>query len=170
MSIEIRKTTHDDVDAIMPIFDIARKTIATLGIDQWQDGYPTTELIHSDVDNGISYVVLNNGTIIGTFVLLFDGEPDYNVIYDGRWKTNGSYITVHRITVTPSERGGKTTAGIFTYIQELAKQSGMGAIRIDTHRGNLPMRKCLDKNGFVHCGSIYLRADGKHRVAYEKVL
>ena len=50
MNLVIRKTTHEDVKSVMPIFDIARKTIATLGIDQWQDGYPTESLIHEDVD------------------------------------------------------------------------------------------------------------------------
>ena len=67
MNLVIRKTTHEDVKSVMPIFDIARKTIATLGIDQWQDGYPTESLIHEDVDADRSYVVLNDGIIIGTF-------------------------------------------------------------------------------------------------------
>ena len=39
--MEIRKTDIADIDAVMPIFDEARTTIATLGIDQWQNGYPS---------------------------------------------------------------------------------------------------------------------------------
>ena len=39
-------------------------------------------------------------------------------------------------------------------------------IRIDTHSGNVSMNKCLLKNEFIKCGTIYL-ADGSPRVAYE---
>ena len=43
--MEIRRTRKEDIDAIMPIFDEARTTIATLGIDQWQNGYPSRAVI-----------------------------------------------------------------------------------------------------------------------------
>ena len=41
-----------------------------------------------------------------------------------------------------------------------------GGIRVDTHEGNIPMRKMLEKQGFVYCGVIHL-ADGSPRVAYQ---
>ena len=45
----IRKTEIKDLDSIMPIFSEARKTIALLGIDQWQNGYPSRSVIEEDV-------------------------------------------------------------------------------------------------------------------------
>ena len=48
-------------------------------------------------------------------------------------------------------------------------QIGKKSLRIDTHEGNVVMRKMLEKHSFVHCGTIYLE-NGDARVAYEKML
>ena len=54
----IRKATAGDLDALMPIFDEARKTIATLGIDQWQDGYPRHADMSADIERDRSYCIM----------------------------------------------------------------------------------------------------------------
>ena len=58
-------------------------------------------------------------------------------------------------------------------IAEEARAGGFVSIRIDTHPGNIPMRRMLEKNGFVHCGSVYLLGgpdNGALRVGYERLL
>ena len=51
----------------------------------------------------------------------------------------------------------------------MAKDAGRDSVRIDTHRGNAPMRAMLERNGYLMCGSVYLE-NGEHRVAYEKIV
>ena len=41
-------------------------------------------------------------------------------------------------------------------------------MRIDTHGDNIVMQAMLEKLGFVHCGTIYVREDKDPRLAYEK--
>ena len=96
MDIKIRKTNISDLDSIMPVFDEARATIAALGIDQWQNGYPERDIIINDIDRSQSYLVELGGEIIATFALILDGEPDYDHIFDGEWQSgdkNKSYIS-----------------------------------------------------------------------------
>ena len=50
--IRIRPAVAEDVAAIMPVFAQARAAIAALGIDQWQDGYPTEAHIEADIAQG----------------------------------------------------------------------------------------------------------------------
>ncbi len=38
--MNIRKAEPADTEALLALFAEARGTIAALGIDQWQDGYP----------------------------------------------------------------------------------------------------------------------------------
>ena len=66
MNIKIRKTEYADLSGVMAVLDEARGTIATLGIDQWQDGYPQKEVIEADISSGVSYCIENfdNGEII----------------------------------------------------------------------------------------------------------
>ena len=62
---------------------------------------------------------------------------------------------------------------LFRHGFELTKRAGLSAVRIDTHEGNLPMRRALEKAGFTFCGRITLiggSEDGDPRLAFEKIL
>lgn len=166
----IRKSTLSDINALMTIFDEARGTIATLGINQWQDGYPNREVIAEDIAHSRSYAVELDGEVCGTFVIVDDGEITYDRIYDGHWLTgdeNQSYVAIHRVAISVKRRGGGISTAIINYANEYAKSLERESMRIDTHEGNVVMRRMLEKNGFTHCGTIYLQ-NGDSRVAYEK--
>lgn len=165
----IRKTATADLDALMDIFDEARGTIAALGIDQWQNGYPSRDVIAEDISLGRSYLVDLDGNICGTFVLVDDGEMTYNKIYDGHWLTGDdsqSYVAVHRVAISVKNRGSGISTAIINYAAEYVKSLGRASVRIDTHKGNVVMRRMLEKHDFTHCGTIYLQ-NGDSRVAYE---
>ncbi len=168
----IRKTETKDLEGIMPIFSEARKTIAALGIDQWQNGYPSEAVIEQDINKEQSYCVLVDGKICATFALISHGEPTYDEIYDGKWLTGdekGQYLAIHRVAIALSSRGSGMSGQIISYAADFAKSLGKNSLRIDTHEGNVVMRRMLEKNGFIHCGTIYLES-GEKRVAYEKLL
>lgn len=175
--MEIRKTKRGDLPALMQIFDEARKTIASLGIDQWQNGYPACYIIEEDIKKAQSYCVLCDSDegdyeIVGTFALIDDGEPTYDKIFDGKWLTGDfidNYFAIHRVAISVKKRGSGISTQIIDFCARKARNAGKLSLRIDTHRGNLVMRRMLEKHGFVHCGTIFLK-DGAERVAYEKVL
>ena len=66
-------------------------------------------------------------------------------------------------------RGRGIAGEIINYATATARSLGRKGLRIDTHRGNVVMRKMLEKQGFSHCGTIYLE-NGDERVAYEKII
>lgn len=170
--MEIRKTTTADEEALEALFCEARATIAQLGIDQWQNGYPSLAVIRNDSALARSYAVTDGEQLIGTFVLIEDGEPTYDTIYGGDWKTgndNNSYLAIHRVAVSVRMRGKGISTAILNYAERRARALGRVSLRIDTHEGNVVMRRMLEKHGFLFCGVIYLE-NGDPRVAYEKVL
>lgn len=177
MNINIRLTTLADCTAVMSLFDAARRTMAGLGIDQWQNGYPFLSDIEADIAAGESYVATENGRIIGTFMLMKRAEPTYATVYDGNWLTPAEipYATVHRITVAPDcrasargkDKSGSVSAQMMAFIKDYALRAELGGgVKVDTHEGNIAMRRMLEKQGFIHCGVILL-ADGQKRVAYQ---
>ena len=167
----IRESTYADMDALLSIFEKARATIATLGIDQWQNGYPSAEVIEGDIERGESFVVEENGSVVATFVILKTEEPTYRNIYEGEWLTgkDGSYTAVHRFTITPDARGRGIAAEMLNFAACKALAAGKRSLRIDTHEGNAVMRRMLEKNGFQYTGIVYLE-NGDARVGYEKIL
>lgn len=171
---EIRRATAEDLDAIMSIIEEARRTIAALGIDQWQSGSPNRAMIQEDIALGRSYCAVEEGVVIGTFALIHDGEPTYDRIYNGAWLTPDegdipAYLAIHRVAIAVSKRGSGVSSAMIAYAVDQALGLGRVSLRIDTHRGNVIMRRMLEKHGFVHCGVIYLQT-GEERVAYERCL
>lgn len=170
MGICISKTTKRDIDRVMVILGEARQSIGKLGIDQWQYGYPSRDIIKNDVDREMSYVVKDDeDEIIATFCLKEDEEPTYNKIYDGNWINDGESYALHRIAICNNQRGKGIADEIVSFIVDKCRMGGVASVKVDTHKGNIPMRKMLERNGFVYCGIIYL-ATGEERVAYEKTV
>ena len=178
--MKIRKAIPQDLDGIMAVIDEARGTIASLGINQWQDGYPQREIIEADINNGVSYCIENTdtGEIVSTFAVFSDGEVLYDRIFDGTWRTGDSpsekkddvcYTAIHRVAISVKARGSGLSSAIINFVREIAIEKKKASLRIDTHEGNVVMRRMLEKNGFVHCGTIFLE-DGDPRVAYEKLI
>ena len=174
--MHIRKAAPVDTDGIMTVIEEARRTIAALGIDQWQNGSPNRAMIEEDIALGQGYCVEEEGAVIGTFALISDGEPTYDRICDGTWLTEDrdpvgfpSYVAIHRVAISVARRGSGVSTAIIEHAAEYAKRTGRASLRIETHRGNAVMRRMLAKHGFVHCGTIHLQT-GDERVAYEKLL
>lgn len=173
----VRKSTVEDIDRIMKVLADGRAAIATLGIDQWQAGYPFRSTIECDVENGQSFAVVDDDVIVGTFMLTFDGEPTYDVI-DGEWLTESDsgvprYACIHRIAICDEARGKGVSKFAIAEGLRLARERGAEAVRIDTHPGNVVMRGLCARMGFTECGTIYIAHAGEgtpDRVAFEIVL
>ena len=173
----IRKTTVYDIDAVMAVIEEARRTIAALGIDQWQNGTPNRAMIEEDVALGQSRCVVDDqGMVVGTFALISNGEPTYDRIFEGAWTLadaddagNCGYLAIHRVAIAVAKRGSGISTAILDCAAQTARELGRHSLRIDTHRGNVVMRRMLEKHGFAHKGTIYLQ-NGDPRVAYERIL
>jgi ribosomal protein S18 acetylase RimI-like enzyme len=76
---------------------------------------------------------------------------------------------VHRIAVVANKLKRGVGSEVMRQVEMHAKKIGYAGVRIDTHVGNIPMRGMLEKNGYKHCGTIYL-TDGESRCAYEKLV
>ena len=160
--MQIRNARHEDLGEIMKIYAKAREFMrATDNANQWGDDHPRRELIESDIASSDSYVVEENGEIIGAFFFKIANDSTYNTIYDGNWINDEEYGVIHRIAMKYQGRG--IASFVYSHCFNIVKN-----LRIDTHEDNIPMQRSLAKNGFLRCGIIYLES-GDPRVAYQKV-
>ncbi len=168
--MQVRKSTYDDAKRIAEIIGQAQRDLHRRGIDQWQNGYPNAEVIAADIAADHSYVVeAADGTIVGTAVISFDGEPTYAAIYDGEWLDDSTYAVIHRIAVADCAKCCGVASLIEQYTRQLCLARGIDDIRIDTHRDNTPMQRFLAKRGYQLCGTILLQS-GDSRLAYHRRL
>ena len=160
----ITKAQKDDVQDIMVIVDEAKTYLKSQNVNQWQDGYPNKESFYGDIKNDCLYVVKDENKVIGVFALV-TYEPTYNTIYEGKWLSDKEYVAVHRIAIEDKYKGKGVAKFIFDELKKKYKH-----LRVDTHRHNRNMNRCLIKNGFEYCGIIYLARNSEsdtERFAYE---
>lgn len=159
--MEIRRSTKDDIDEMLRIYDYAKKFMKESGNpNQWKDSYPGRALLEQDIENNASFVCIDNGDIVGTFMYFEGEEPTYKEIFQGQWLNDEPYGVVHRIASKSNKKGVASFCLNWCFEQ-------CGNLRIDTHRDNTPMHNLLKKLGFIRCGIIYL-ANGDERIAYQK--
>lgn len=164
-------TKKDNLNSIMAIVNDAQNYLASLNIDQWQDGYPDEEVILNDISNHESFIVENESKeIVGTTMFTTRPEPTYTNI-DGSWLTerNTKYGVIHRMAVRNKCRKLGIAKFIFSACEQKLKDSEIISMKIDTHEDNKGMQGLLKKLGYTYCGIIYLD-DGDKRLAFEKLI
>lgn len=157
----IRKATYDDVPVLMEIFRKAREIMRSSGnMHQWNDSYPSEEIVRKDISSGHCYVLCEGGGVVAVMAFIPGPDPTYAEIYNGGWLSDEPYHVIHRIAV--AEPGHNAAKTLLDWGFERAH-----SIRIDTHADNVIMHHVLSKYGFTHCGTILL-ANGDPREAYQK--
>ena len=164
--MEIRKTNISDFENILKIYDIARQYMVKSGNpNQWaKTNWPPEYLVKKDIQDGKSYVCINDGNIVAVFCYDYGYkiEPTYNIIENGTWIGDDNYGVVHRIATDGTVKGVGSFCINYAYNQ-------CKHLRIDTHEDNIPMQKLLEKNNFVKCGIIYVGENKSPRIAFEKI-
>ena len=153
-----------DAEEIMQVFSAAKAIMVSTGnANQWREGYPSLEVVQSDIERNGSYVIEQDGRIVAYFAFLASPDPTYATIYDGNWLNDTQpYHVIHRIASYPDVHG------IFDSIIEFCSATEPN-LRIDTHRENRIMQHVIEKHGFTYCGIIHI-ASGDKRLAYQKVI
>ncbi|WP_373940638.1 hypothetical protein OEG92_10150 [Polaribacter sejongensis] len=103
--MQLKRSTLQDIPAIMTIIDDAKELLASLHIDQWQNGYPNAEQVENDIKNNESYVVVNDDNIVmATSMFTFKKEPTYKEVIDGNWLVDEDkvYGVIHRMAIKKS--------------------------------------------------------------------
>lgn len=163
----IRKANYEDIPVLMEIFRKARGIMRASGnMKQWNDSYPSEEIVRKDIDNGHCMVLCEDSctdggqsNIIATMAFIPGPDPTYAVIYDGEWTDDSPYHVIHRIAV--AEPGRNAARHLLDWGFKQTR-----CIRIDTHKDNVIMHHILWKYGFSRCGIIHL-ANGDPREAYQ---
>lgn len=161
-AMEIRRAVPADLPRIMEIYDEARAYMRANGnLEQWNDAYPSEQIIREDLAADRFYAVVEGDEIFGVFCFFRGDDPTYAEI-DGAWCNDAPYGVIHRIAVGKNAHRKGVASRCFAYAF-----ARCGNLKIDTHRDNHPMQRALEKNGFRYCGIIHL-ANGDPRMAYQK--
>lgn len=171
--MEFIKAKEEHLDRIWEITGMAKAQLKNLGLDQWQTGYPSLEIWKNDIAEGMAYLAVEEGKILGAFAYQVTPDVSYHEIENGEWLTDTPYASMHRVIVADGCKGKGVAGKMFAYGFSMAERDGFDSVRIDTHPGNIPMQRALGKAGFKACGEIHLAQGpekGHIRIGFERIL
>lgn len=161
MDYTVRHALTKDLDVIEAIYARARVFMEQTGNPtQWGTNHPPHDQLVQDILEKNLYVITNLETIHGVFYFHIGEDPTYKSIYEGSWRADSLYGTIHRIA-------GDGSGSILKTAVAYAEQQ-ISHLRIDTHQDNLVMQNALRKQAFTRRGIIYIE-DGTPRIAYDKI-
>ncbi|MDL2308063.1 GNAT family N-acetyltransferase [Bacteroidales bacterium OttesenSCG-928-B11] len=167
--MDLKKASSGNLLAIMRIIAEAQQFLKSLGVDQWQNGYPSEEIINNDIEHGNGYILTVADEVVAFATVIFAEEPTYANIYDGQWLTGSEYAVIHRMAVANTHKEKGYGQAVYREIERMALTRKTPSLRVDTHEDNIPMQKLITKSGYTYCGVIYLM-DGSKRIAFERIV
>lgn len=152
----IRKAIPADLPAIAAIYDAIHDLEARGDIVVgWQrDVYPTADTAREAVDLGEMYVLEDRGDVVASGRINARQMPAYAQV---KWRCaapDDKVLVLHTLTVDPSRQGRGFARQFLRFYEDLARQRGCAALRIDTNARNAAARAMYQRHGYIECGVI----------------
>ena len=165
MKFEI--ATESNIEEIMTIYDNARNYMRENGNHiQWRNGYPSKEIVLSDIKKRQCLIYIRDGKIAAVFSLDYNVEPKFVKLSEGSWLNDEPYVVIKRIAVAHDMHKKGIGNSCFIHAIKHAAKRNVRNIRIMTHKDNIAMLKAMEKFGFKYCGVVDLN-DGHPRIVYQ---
>ena len=134
MKIDFQKANIKKQPEIMNLIKSAIINMEKTGIYQWDEFYPTEEVVTNDINNGELYVGKVGDKIAVIYVINTSCDKEY---YDGDWQyPNANYRIIHRLCVHPDFQNNDIAKATMQHIETELRQLGVDAIRLDAFTEN----------------------------------
>lgn len=168
MILNIVKATRDDSGDIMELIKSCILNMESLEIYQWNEYYPTLDIIIVDVESGSMYVLKEGNSIWGIIAINEDQSPEYNNL---SWVCNeGKALVVHRLAVQPKKQRTGIAKKLMYFAENYAKEKEFTSIRLDAYCGNPRALRLYEQRGYIRVGQVYFPIRELPFNCYEKVL
>ena len=168
-------TSADQITPVWQVIDLATGNVEKSITGETGSGITTT--ITYDPTEDVIYGVVSANDSRRFYLAKIDPETGEQT--NVGWLTENPiageapYLAIHRCATAAEALERGVMGFMFDRAEAIARSAGKQSIRIDTHEGNLPMQRALEKSGFARCGTIFLKGgaeDGDPRIAFEKLL
>lgn len=147
-----------DIDAVDALYETAHDMLEReINYPGWKRGvYP----IREDAVNGINakelFVVQYKGELVGSIILNHKAENAHCIV---NWQISADdreVLIIHTFVIHPSYSKMGIGKKVIGFVEELAKQNKMKAIRLDVYEKNIPAIKLYEKCGYQYIQTVDL--------------
>jgi len=157
MSIVLAQKT--DISKVIQLLKRCALDLQKQRIFQWNEHYPSINIIEKDILLSQLYLLKSDKKIIGTIVLTTIKDKEYDAI---TWKKNThKALYIHRLAVDPTEQQKGHAQQLMDFAENYATTHNFESIRLDTFSENERNQLFYTKRGYRQTGSIYLPQQSK---------
>ena len=167
-AMKIRLAIADDVPGIVAIVRRAVPLMRAAGNLQWDEAYPDAHVFLKDVAMQQLWLAETAGVPGGVAAVTTEQYAEYAQL---GWDIAETAVVVHRLVVDPAQRGKGLAALLMQQAEAVAKERGIGVLRVDTNTRNEASQRLFPKLGYTLAGEFTLGfRPGMRFVGYEKRL
>lgn len=147
----IFNAAESDFELIYETMKRARQKLFNEGIYQWDETYPTAQMILNDIKNRYTYLVKADEKVVGFYtsnsIIEDDVHDNVQWIYAGE-----KWIVLHRLCVDVDVQGKGIGQEILMDFEKRAKENEFESIRIDVFATNKAAIHIYEKFGYTLVG------------------
>ncbi|TAL33641.1 MAG: GNAT family N-acetyltransferase [Spirochaetes bacterium] len=162
----ITKLNELSLDEAFALIRSVTRKMDDEGIFQWDEIYPTREILRDDLRSGQAYGYHGNDALRGYIVLSEEYSPEYKSV---RWNcAEGKSLVIHRLSVRPDCQGRGIAKRLMNHAEEHARNAGYLSIKLDAFVNNPAALKLYEGLNYSLAGTVRFRKGIFN--CYEKVL
>jgi len=151
--MEFRKATPSDYTNIIQIYKSAILHLDEIGIHQWDEAYPSIDLLKEDIQAQQMYIGLIDNTIACAFTLNPNYEEEYTL---GNWQYPSlPFLVLHRFCVDPIFQNKGIGAQAMKFMEDTLKAENFQSFRLDAFSKNPFSLRLYEKFGFAKVGEVH---------------
>ena len=156
--MQIKLCTEADIVTVGKFYDQAVKYLCEhINYPKWTyKEYPSEGSVREKTEAGQQFMCVENGKVVGAFVLNDDPQGQYENAQWLKQLTLGEYMVCHTLATDPAVQGKGIGRQMVECCIEYAKSHGYKAIRLDVVPENIPARRLYEKCGFQYVGDVDL--------------
>lgn len=156
--MEIKKCKEEDIVNVGAFYDrVVKHLCENVNYPKWTyKEYPSEGSVREKVEEGSQFMCLEDGEIVGAFVLNDNSQGKYE---NAKWSEKmkqGEYMVCHALATEPSLQGKGLGKQIVEFCIKYADEEGFLGIRLDVVPDNIPAKKLYEKCGFKYVGDVDL--------------
>ena len=149
----IKKAVSKDVAEIYALTKSCAKHLIENGIFQWNEQYPSSEVLNKDIELQQLYKLEIDNRIVGIIVLTEIEHVEYKNV---EWLTeNGNNLYIHRLAVHPNFQGKGYAKQLMDFAENYATENDFNSVRLDTFSQNSRNIKFYKNRNYKQLESIY---------------
>lgn len=153
MNMVIKKASASDLEALFLIVKSCGKHLIEQGIFQWNEEYPSKEILQNDIELQQLWKLEVANSIVGLMVLTEIEDLEYQKV---KWLIkNQKNIYIHRLAVHPNFQGKGIAQKLMDFAEKFALENNYKSIRLDTFSQNKRNQKFYEQRNYVKLESIY---------------